>query len=1078
MSDLFRSKRKLGIVISAVFMVLTLAAGGIAWLLLGGGVEGVAAAAPNPPEIEYQPPLRDEVYHSEYIPQYIPRVIPEHSFPDEMRGVYLVPGEDFLTDINASAENIRAEIDRALSDAVNLTMNTIIVPTNLDGQAIFSSINAPQISAGFDVMEHIATGARERGLFLYAIFDASVFLDGGGVGAGELSRLADNLRDFAVRYNPNGILLTGYTRETDQTAFGSYLRLGGGIGFENYLRLSPASVMGTASRTIRNYAPNVKIGLLADPVWENSSINPEGSNTVAAFTALGSGNADTRAFVLDGLVDFIAVEAFGSLSDPNLPFGEVAGWWGQLASESGIPLYIVHAADNIAAAPDQLVQQVIHASGVSGYSGSIFNSLRRLVENPSGATATLVRYYQGQVQTQHILTELEIVSPAQTSFTTHEPHVTFSGASDPNFPLTVNGREITTTDVNGYFTISLELAAGGNVFVFEHKGRTITYSITRNIEILREIAPTGNIATDGNMTLSISALAYENATVSAVINGVRIPMQIDEGAEDEMARVSHFRRFVGTFTTPTGTENEQTLGTITINASWNGHNESMVGAAVRVNRRVPVSDGLPIVVIADQARTYPPNTLNNIPDANFFPLPRGAMDYAVGDEITYTSRRGNTYRYRVLASGLRVLSSSIQATSDFVGNNTISGINVSTQGRFTYLTVNTAQPVTYSIRYTGAAFIIDFNNTTNAPEGSAALGSNPMFTNASWSGSTLTLTLARNGGFMGFRAYYDAGGNLNFRFNTPPTSLNGARIAIDVGHGGGDPGALGFLQAYNEAVINGLITDHLVNELRARGANVLRIDNSSNPSLQSRVAQAEAFDADVFISVHNNASTNPSARGTETFYFYSYGRPAAAAISRHVSAALGTVNRGAQQSFYHVTLSSQFPSVLIEAGFMTNPSEYEKLIQPGYQRAIAIGIADGLAEGIAAASTGITATGSQTVGTATPAVDAPPPAVEEAVQVEDEEEIADYDTPDIEDVYFYDEYVFLTVGERLALEFAAYPYDADTSGITFSSSNSSAVSVDSQGRVYASQAGTAIITMRAGSLSSRLTVEVYSDEWE
>ncbi|MCL2856508.1 MAG: N-acetylmuramoyl-L-alanine amidase [Oscillospiraceae bacterium] len=1116
MSGLFKSKRRAALAIGAVFLAVTLVCASVAWVFMGEGdfadrFAAIGAMASQLgqdddyayPELEVDelPDLPEFPLIAQVPEQLAPR--PTLHFPQNMRGVYLVPGHDFLTNLDATPEEIKAEVDDALSSALELTMNTVIIGTAHEGEVIFNTADATGVGLGFDLMTYITIRARQLGLYTYAIFDASHFadtteLDTLSINPGSIGRLAENLREFTERYDLDGILLDGYTRAVTDTGaeLNSYLVSGGAIGFENYLRGSPAAVVSTVSQVVRSYAPGVKIGLLADPVWENDSENPYGSATSAAFTALSTGNADTKAFVQQGAVDFIAVEAFASLTDSNAPFEEVVRWWGELARSQGMPLYVVHASSNIQsqsagwASPDQLAQQVIRASEISGFSGSIFNSLGSLVENQDGAGAVLVGYYQGEVETQHILTELTMVSPAQTTFTTNEPMVRFSGASDPNFPLTVNGNAITTTDANGYFTINMELSAGLNTFTFEHKARTITYNITRNIEILREASPTGNIAIDGNMQLTISAVAYQNATVSARINGVNVSMTVDEAAQDEAMRVSHFRRFTGTFTTPAGTASEQNLGAITVTAAAHGHSESRTGATVRVNRRVPVSDGVPVVVTAAQARTYPPNTLNNIPSANFFPLPRGAMDYAVGDEITYTSRRGNTYRYRVLASGLRVASGDIQATDNFVAENTIHGLTVSTQGRFTYVTVNTAQQVTYSVRYTGSQFVVQFAHTASVPSGTTQLDSNPMFSSVSWSGGdTMTLTLVRNGGFMGYRAYYDANGNLAFRFNTPPASLSGARIAIDIGHGGNDPGALGFLTAYPEAVINRRVADNLAQELRARGASVLLIDNSSNPSLQNRVAQAENFEADIFVSVHHNASTNSASRGTETFYFYSYGATTASAISRHVSAALGTTNRGARQSFYHITLSAQFQSVLVEGGFMTNPSEYEKLIQPHYQRAIAVGIANGLADGIAAAHTGRSATGSQTVGNGPggPAGGGtPPPSDSNDNDTQDEDNSTQDNEPDNETedddpeddeqlddsitLYFLEDFHFLLEGESLDLEFVAEPNPA---GATFSSSNTAVATVDQNGRVEGHSEGTAVITITLGGARATTTVEVF-----
>ena len=123
---------------------------------------------------------------------------------------------------------------------------------------------------------------------------------------------------------------------------------------------------------------------------------------------------------------------------------------------------------------------------------------------------------------------------------------------------------------------------------------------------------------------------------------------------------------------------------------------------------------------------------------------------------------------------------------------------------------------------------------------------------------------------------------------------------------------------------------------------MLLLDTAQGMTLRERVRQAERFDADIFVSVHANAGRNANARGTEVFFFTHFSHVLAATASRNVSQGLNTTNRGARRARFAVTLSPQFLSILVEAGFMTNRQEYEKLINPSYQRAIAIGIADAI----------------------------------------------------------------------------------------------------------------------------------------
>ena len=99
----------------------------------------------------------------------------------------------------------------------------------------------------------------------------------------------------------------------------------------------------------------------------------------------------------------------------------------------------------------------------------------------------------------------------------------FRGASDPTNPVTVSGAEI-KTDSNGYFSQSYDLKPGLNTFVIKHKDKTLTYNITRNVKIFQSVAPTGTLTVDGNTDITLTAMAYENAKITAVINGQTITL--------------------------------------------------------------------------------------------------------------------------------------------------------------------------------------------------------------------------------------------------------------------------------------------------------------------------------------------------------------------------------------------------------------------------------------------------------------------------------------------------------------------------------------------------------------------------
>jgi uncharacterized lipoprotein YddW (UPF0748 family) len=130
-------------------------------------------------------------------------------------------------------------------------------------------------------------------------------------------------------------------------------------------------------------------------VWANNYEDEAGSATKATFSALADGHADTKRFVEEGLCDFFAVEAYGSLSDGNIPFETVVKWWADVAAKQDMPFYTVMAADRVGGsgtgwnAPDQLTKQAMVVRDTAGCNGGIYNSLKALQTQKTSTEALL-----------------------------------------------------------------------------------------------------------------------------------------------------------------------------------------------------------------------------------------------------------------------------------------------------------------------------------------------------------------------------------------------------------------------------------------------------------------------------------------------------------------------------------------------------------------------------------------------------------------------------------------------------------------------------------------------------------------
>lgn len=892
--------------------------------------------------------------------------IAEKIFPDELRAVTLKPGVDFP--VTGSDEEISKGIDEAVNAALDLTMNAVVIDTlDSDGNVLYPSTFMPCLTVEegqLDPLETVITQARDAGLYVYTTYyitDVS-FTDKiavlGKATSGLIDGVTADIASFAARYQPDGVLLDGYYNVQSKKSYSNYLALGGGIGFETYMQSIPETLLTLVRDEFDHVAPSVTVGLMSEAVWANDYEDEGGSATKASFSDLADGNADTVKLMQTGLADFVAVKAYGSIDDEQTPYQVVASWWANIADETGTPLYIVHASNRAVTDAvgwteyDQLARQVIEARELPGYHGSIFNCLTRLQENPKDCASKLVGYYAGSVKAEHIMQDLELTKPTQTTFTSFDPTVLFTGHTDPNTDATINGTEI-TTDENGYFQLEMSLTEGENVFTINHKGKTVTYNITRITEVVKQVSPgSGTLNVDGSTKLTIDAVAYAEAKVYAVIGGKTVSLQLSDQQDDEY-RDTAYARFTGVFTVPDATAEEQNLGAVTVYGEWNGLTKSKSGAKIIVNKRVLPSDGTPVVVTADLAETFRGDTVSQYSEPTYFSLPKGALDYVVGDELQYSFTYKNklqTYRFYRLQSGLRVFAddiATVSVSSAAVGNQ-ISGCTVKSDSRYTKVILATRQQVSYVATYAADKLTFKFNYTNSLPD-SMKLSKNPLFSAVTFSGDTMTLTLRSSGKFMGMYPYYDNDGNLVLRFNNPPivsnSDLSGAKIVIDPGHGGSDVGALGYLSAYPERAINYAITSELVSILKSRGATVL-VTNSNQYnylSLENRVAGTAATDPHLFISVHANSSAyNTSAAGTEAYYFNYWSSGLAQFASANVASALGTSNRGQKFGYYYVTRSMQYPAILVETGFVSNQTEYHKLINEGYQTNVAGALANAI----------------------------------------------------------------------------------------------------------------------------------------
>jgi len=209
-------------------------------------------------------------------------------------------------------------------------------------------------------------------------------------------------------------------------------------------------------------------------------------------------------------------------------------------------------------------------------------------------------------------------------------------------------------------------------------------------------------------------------------------------------------------------------------------------------------------------------------------------------------------------------------------------------------------------------------------------------------------------------------------------------VLLDAGHGGSNPGAAG-VTGLQEKQLSLILATRVADRLRARGISVQLTRTADRTlTLRQRVEIADRLPADLFVSIHANASPTRTQRGYETYVLTAHAldvdgralrsdattpRPG---VDPDVALVLDDVERGAsqweaaelaarmqhalrerrgpdgdrgvRQDAQHVLLGATMPAVLVEVGFIDHALEGRQLAEPAVQAQLAEAITEAIAD--------------------------------------------------------------------------------------------------------------------------------------
>jgi N-acetylmuramoyl-L-alanine amidase len=188
-----------------------------------------------------------------------------------------------------------------------------------------------------------------------------------------------------------------------------------------------------------------------------------------------------------------------------------------------------------------------------------------------------------------------------------------------------------------------------------------------------------------------------------------------------------------------------------------------------------------------------------------------------------------------------------------------------------------------------------------------------------------------------------------------------ARVCIDPGHGGDDPGAVGPTGLKEKDVVldialqtGKLLASAGVEVSFTRTNDQVLWPADERMDLVNRCRIANQTGADFFVSIHCNSANNPDAHGTETYYCSRSDRGAIVArlIQEELVKTLGLRDRQTKEGNYYVLRETVMPAVLTEIAFINNQQEEQLLARPDFRVKVAQAISGVLVKYFGAGSRG------------------------------------------------------------------------------------------------------------------------------
>jgi N-acetylmuramoyl-L-alanine amidase len=528
----------------------------------------------------------------------------------------------------------------------------------------------------------------------------------------------------------------------------------------------------------------------------------------------------------------------------------------------------------------------------------------------------------------------------------------------PKGEVLVNGKPIQRSPA-GHFAPSFPLNVGDNLFTLRYQNQQLKIKVKRLSTIqappkglafaANSLTPSVDIARLPGETICFGAIAPINAKVNVNLANQTIallPQSQNIQLPPNSAALTEQNRPItasvaGKYAGCTTASQPASLGLPEFALTINGKSTKQLGTG-----KITILSPLQLEVAEVTAESGVARTGASTDNSRLTPLPKGT-------QATITAKEGEWLRLDyggwINSKETRILKSAVPPTS------IIRSVRARQIPGATEVVFPLQVPVPVSVQQGEKSFTLTLYNTT-AETDIIRLDDDPLISRLDWQQVApkqvqYTFNL-KNAEQWGYKLRYD-GTSLVLTLSHPPkrgedAPLKGIKILLDPGHGGKELGSRG-ATGYPEKDINLLMSKLVRQQLIAKGATVyMTRETDIDVGLGDRAAMIDKLDPAIALSIHYNALPDGgdavNTKGIAAFWYNAQAHSLALFLHNYLVQKLARPSYGVYWNNLALTRPTSAPSVLLELGFMINPTEFEWITNAQEQQKLAKAISDGVTE--------------------------------------------------------------------------------------------------------------------------------------